>query len=80
MAENITVLQRERVGRTAHVADAQLETLEQAGEVVRMPAVAEYQSNGNRLRVLTGPKIAWCSPQQLLEVVVYVQLLKDGLD
>ena len=45
-----------------------------------MPAVTEYQGDGDRLCVLTGPKVARRSPQQLLEVVVHVQLLEDSLD
>ena len=44
-----------------------------------MPAVAEYQSDCDCLRVLTGPKVARRSSKQLLEVVVYVELLEDSL-
>jgi len=58
----------------------ELETLEYAGEVVRVPAVAEYQGDGDRLCVLARPKVAWRSAKQLLEVVVHVQLLEDSLD
>ena len=64
----------------SRVIDAKLETPEHAGEVIRVPGVAEYQGDGDRLRVLTGPKLAWRSSQQLLEVVVDVQLLQDSLD
>ena len=64
----------------SRIADAELETFEHAGEIVRVPTVAEYQGNSDRLRVLTGPKVAWRSPQQLLEVVVHIELLKDSLD
>ena len=62
------------------IADTELETLEHAGEVVRVPAVPENQGDGDRLCVLTRPKVAWRSPEQLFEVVVYVQLFEDGLD
>jgi hypothetical protein len=62
------------------VTDAKLETFENAGEIVRVPAVTEYQGHGNRLGVLPGSKVAWSSPEQLLEVVVHVQLLEDSLD
>ena len=64
----------------SRVTDAKLKTFEHAGEVVRVPAVAEYQGDGDRLCVLTGPKVAGRSPQQFLEMVVHVQLLKDSLD
>jgi hypothetical protein len=64
----------------SRIADAELETLEHAGEVVRVPAVTEYQGDGDLLSVLTGPKVAWRSSQQLLEVVVHVQFFEDGLD
>jgi hypothetical protein len=62
------------------VTDAKLETLEHAGEIVRVPAMTEYQGDGDRLCVLSGPKVAWRSPQQLLEMVVHVQLFEHGLD
>jgi hypothetical protein len=62
------------------VTDAKLETFEHAGEIVRVPAVAEYQGDSDRLGVLTGPKVTGRSPEQLLEVVVHVQLLEDCLD
>jgi hypothetical protein len=61
-------------------ADAKLETLEHAGEIVWVPAVAEYQGDGDRLCVLTAPKVAWRSTQQLLEMVVHIQLFEDSLD
>ena len=64
----------------SRVADAELETFEHAGEVVRVPAVTEYQGDGDRLCVLTGPKVARRSPEQLLEMVVHVQLFEHGLD
>lgn len=63
----------------SRIAAAELETLEHAGEVVRVPAVAEYQGGGDRLCVLTGPKVARRSPQQLLEMVIHVQLFEDSL-
>jgi hypothetical protein len=67
-------------GGNSRVIDAKLETFEHAGEIVRVPAVTEYQGDGYRLCVLSGPKVAWRSPQQLLEVVVHIQLFQDGLD
>jgi hypothetical protein len=42
--------------------------------------MSEYQSHGDRLRVLTGPNVARRSPQQFFEVVVDVQLFEDSLD
>ena len=42
--------------------------------------MTEYQGDGDRLCVLTGPKVAWRSPQQLLEVIVDVELLEGSLD
>jgi hypothetical protein len=68
------------VGPISCIADAELETLEHAGEVVRVPAVTEYQGDGDRLCVVTGPKVARRSPEQLLEMVVHVQLVEHGLD
>jgi hypothetical protein len=62
------------------VTDAKPETFERAGEIIRVPAVSEYQSQSERLGVLTGPKVARRSAQQLLEMVVHVQLFEDGLD
>jgi hypothetical protein len=67
------------VGRTSRIGDAELEPVQQAGEVVRVPTVAEYQGDGDRLGVLTGPKVARRSAEQFLEVVVHVQLLEDRL-
>ena len=80
VAVNITRSSVLAVGRTSRIGDAELETLQHAGEVVRMPAVPEYQGDGDRLGVLTRSKVTGRSAEQLLEVVVYVQLLKDGLD
>jgi hypothetical protein len=79
VAVNITPLGTTGAG-DSRVGDAELETLEHAGEIVRVPAVSEYQSHGDRLGVLTGAKIARPSSKQLLKVVVHVQLLKDRLD
>ena len=79
VAVNITRLATSGA-RNSRVGDAKLETFEHAGEIVPVPAVSEYQGNGDCLSVLTGPKVTWRSAEQLLEVVVYVQLLKDGLD
>jgi hypothetical protein len=42
--------------------------------------VAEYQGHGDRLCVLSGPKVAWRSAQQLLEVVVDVQFFENSLE
>ena len=68
------------VGPSSCIADAELETLEHAGEVVWVPAVTEYQGDGDRLCVLTGPKVARRSPEQLLEMVVHIKLLENCLD
>jgi len=67
-------------GGHSRVIDAKLETFEHAGEIVRVPAVTEYQGDGYRLCVLSGPKVAWRSAQQLLEMVVHVQFFEDRLD
>ena len=80
LAVNITRSWGLGVGPISCIADAELETLEHAGEVVRVPAVTEYQGDGDRLCVLTGPKVARRSPEQLLEMVVHVQLFEHGLD
>jgi hypothetical protein len=79
VAVNITRLATSGA-RNSRVGGAKLETFEHAGEIGRMPAVSQYQSDGERLRILTGPKVAWRSPKQLLEVVVDVQLFEDCLD
>ena len=71
MAVNITRPSSE-VRRNSRVTDAKLETFEHAGEIVRVPAMTEYQGDGDRLGVLAGPKVAGCSAQQLLEMVVHV--------
>ena len=62
VAVNITPPSSE-VRRNSRVTDAKLETFEHAGEIVRVPAVSEYQSHGERLGVLTGLKVAWRSPK-----------------
>ena len=62
------------------VTDAKPETFEHAGEVVLVPAVPEYQGDGDRLCVLTGLEVARRPSKQLLEMVVHVQLFEDGLD
>ena len=80
VAVNITRPFSASCAGNSRVTDAKLETFEHAGEVVRMPAVPEYQGDGDRLCVLTGPKVAWRSPQQFLEMVVHVQLFEDSLD
>jgi hypothetical protein len=64
----------------SRVGDAKLETFEHAGEIIWVPAMTEYQGDGDRLGVLTRSKVTYRSAEQLLEVVVYVQLLKDALD
>jgi hypothetical protein len=64
----------------SRIADAELETIEHAGEVVRVPAVTEYQGDGDRLRVLAGAKVARCRSEQFLKMVVDVQLLEDSPD
>jgi hypothetical protein len=64
----------------SHVANAELETLEHAGEIVRVPAVPEYQRHGDCPGVLIRPKVTRRSAQQLLKVVVDVQLLENSLD
>jgi hypothetical protein len=45
-----------------------------------MPAVTEDQGDGDRLRAMTGSKVAGRSTQQLLELVVHVQLLEDSFN
>ena len=62
------------------MTDTKLETFEHAGEIVRVPAVTDYQGDGDRPCVLTGPKVARRSSQQLLEMLVDVQLLQGSLD
>ena len=42
--------------------------------------MTEYHGDGDCPGVLIGPKVAWRSPKQLFEVVVYVELLEDSLD
>jgi hypothetical protein len=42
--------------------------------------MTEYHGDGDCPGVLIGPKVAWCSPEQLLEVIIDVQLFKDRLD
>ena len=79
MAVNITRPGTSGAGGS-RVGDAKLETFEHAGEIVWVPAVPEYQGDGDRLGVLTGPKVTGRSPEQLLEVVVDVQLFEDCLD
>lgn len=73
MAVNITRLATGRT-RNSPFGDAKLETFEHAGEIVRVPAMTEYQGNGDCLCILTGPKVTWRSAEQLLEMVVHVQL------
>lgn len=80
MAVNITRSRVTAADDYSRIPDAQLEALEHAGEVLGVPAVTEYQSDRECLWILTAPKVAWRSPKQFLEVVVDIQLLKDGLD
>jgi hypothetical protein len=68
------------VGRNSRLVAAKLETLEHACEVVRVPAVAEYQGDGERLRVLSRAKVTRRLAEQLLEVIIDVQFVEDGLD
>jgi hypothetical protein len=79
VAVNITRLATSGA-RNSRVGDAKLETFEHAGEVVRVPAMTENYGDGDCPGVLIGPKVAWCSPEQLLEVIIDVQLFKDRLD
>jgi hypothetical protein len=66
--------------RNSRVGNAKFETFEDAGEIVRMPAMTQYHGDGDCSGVLIGPKVAWGSPEQLLEVIIDVQLFKDRLD
>jgi hypothetical protein len=76
-AEAETSADRLRGGRVLYL---QAEPLEDAGQIVRLPAVAQDQSNRDRLRVLARPNVPCGRPKQFLEVVVDVQFLQDCLD
>ena len=71
MAVNITRLATS-AARNSRVGDAKLETFEHPGEIVRVPAMTDYQSHSERLGVMTGSKVVWRSPKQLFEVVINV--------
>jgi hypothetical protein len=59
LAVNITRAPAAASGQYLAASMRELETFQQAGEIVRVPTVSEYQGDGDRPGVLTGQKIAW---------------------